>query len=105
MTAGSTCCARRNLAELAQRLEDGDPAQIHGVISLESLRAAGGVLEALTKASPRFDLVIVDEAHYLCNRGRRSHQLGQLLADWSDYLVFLSATPLNLGRTASATCS
>ncbi|WP_144120862.1 DEAD/DEAH box helicase [Catellatospora sichuanensis] len=87
-----------HLADLAQRLEDGDPAQIHGVISLESLRAAGGVLENLTKVSPRFDLVIVDEAHYLRNRTSRSHQLGQLLADWSDYLVFLSATPLNLGN-------
>ncbi|MEV7226955.1 helicase-related protein [Polymorphospora sp. NPDC051019] len=87
-----------DLNTFAQRLQDGDNAPIHGVVSLESLRSADHVLEQLTKVNPRFDLVIVDEAHYLRNQQSRSHALGRLLADWSDYLIFLSATPLNLGN-------
>jgi hypothetical protein len=67
------------------------------VISIESLRIADRVLARLNQLQPRLDLVIVDEAHDLRNRGTRSHALGSLLSDWADYLIFLSATPLNLG--------
>ncbi|MFG2099908.1 DEAD/DEAH box helicase [Micromonospora echinaurantiaca] len=88
----------RDLAEFAERLANGDEPGLHGVVSLESLRGADGVLEQLNGLHPRFDLVIVDEAHYLRNRESKSHALGRLLADWSDYLIFLSATPLNLGN-------
>jgi superfamily II DNA or RNA helicase len=88
----------RDLAEFAERLGDGDEPSLHGVVSLESLRGADGLLEQLNNLHPRFDLVIVDEAHYLRNRESKSHALGRLLADWSDYLIFLSATPLNLGN-------
>ena len=45
---------------------------------------------------PAFQLIIVDEAHALRNRDTKSYQLGELLSDWADYLIFLSATPLNL---------
>jgi hypothetical protein len=78
-------------------LDAAEDAELHGIISLESLRTADAVLERLTELQPRLDLVIVDEAHDLRNRGTRSHAVGTLLADWADYLVLLSATPLNLG--------
>ncbi|MBQ1059820.1 helicase-related protein [Micromonospora sp. C41] len=88
----------RDLSDFAERLAGGEDPPLRGIISLESLRAASDLLERLTELHPRFDLVIVDEAHYLRNSGSKSHALGRLLADWSDYLIFLSATPLNLGN-------
>lgn len=82
------------LVELARA--DGDEPFL-GVVSLEMLRIAPQ-LEELAELAPRFDLVIVDEAHYLRNPSTVSHTLGRLLSDWADVLLFLSATPLNLGQ-------
>ena len=87
---------RSRMEEFAEELEAGNDPSLIAAISLESLRSAH-VLENLAALRPRFDLVIVDEAHYLRNRDTRSFALGELLADWSDVLLFLSATPLNLG--------
>ncbi|MGI5243250.1 DEAD/DEAH box helicase [Dactylosporangium sp. CA-139066] len=87
----------RELGELLDRLREGAEPEIRGVMSLESLRNAD-VLEVLDQLQPRFDLIIVDEAHYLRNRESKTHALGRLLASLADYLVFLSATPLNLGN-------
>jgi superfamily II DNA or RNA helicase len=86
-----------DLYAFAERLARDPETELHGIVSLESLRTADAVLERLTELQPRLDLVIVDEAHDLRNRGTRSHTVGTLLADWADYLVLLSATPLNLG--------
>jgi superfamily II DNA or RNA helicase len=44
-----------------------------------------------------FDLVIVDEAHYLRNPNTASHQTVQRIRDRSANLVFLSATPIQTG--------
>jgi superfamily II DNA or RNA helicase len=87
-----------DLDQLAERLEGGDEPPLKGVISLESLRTADRVLERLAGVHPRFDLVIVDEAHSMRNRESKSHAVGRLLADSADYLLLLSATPLNLGN-------
>jgi len=67
------------------------------VASLEGLRSSPH-LERLSRLSPRFDLVIVDEAHYLRNSETQSFALGEIISDLADALVFLSATPLNLGN-------
>jgi len=42
-----------------------------------------------------FDLVVIDEAHYLRNHQTSSAFLGQLLRPVADYFVLLSATPVN----------
>lgn len=84
------------LADLAEDLLAGRDPELHSIISVESLRSASDVLEQLTQIRPRFDLVIVDEAHVLRNAGTRSNLLGGLLSDWADHLLFLSATPINL---------
>ena len=42
-----------------------------------------------------FDLVVIDEAHYLRNSETSSAKLGQLLRPVADYFVLLSATPVN----------
>lgn len=68
-----------------------------GVTSLPRLRNRR-FIETLQPYFPRFDLVIVDEAHHLRNLGTASYRAGEFLDDWADALVFLSATPLNLGQ-------
>lgn len=82
---------------LVQATEDRVPKRFAVVCSLERLRVWGGI-EAFAGTSPSFDLVIVDEAHAFRNSGTKSHALGALLSDWAGALVFLSATPLNLGN-------
>ncbi|MBW4604252.1 MAG: DEAD/DEAH box helicase [Calothrix sp. FI2-JRJ7] len=47
---------------------------------------------------PKFDLVIVDEAHHLRNPESCSHEVAQFLCEISEAVVFLSATPLHLGN-------
>ncbi|MFB7554472.1 helicase-related protein [Streptomyces brevispora] len=89
---------REGMAELVELFRSGNSDEpFAGVVSLERLRRAGQLAD-LAELQPRFDLVIVDEAHYLRNASSRSHAAATLLADWADALIFLSATPLNLGN-------
>lgn len=88
---------RRRLRELIESFRDGRDPRFNAIMSLESIRTAPE-LDELAELAPRMDLIIVDEAHALRNAGTRSFALGELLSDWADVLLFLSATPLNLGR-------
>lgn len=88
-----------DLLEIAQDMKSGRDVRFAGVVSVESLRTATEALAAMTEVHAQLDLVIVDEAHVLRNRATRSYELGQMLSDWADVLVFLSATPLNLGQS------
>ena len=84
------------LDELVGLYERGDfETDMFGIVSMERLRVSDR-LARLVAAEARFDLVIVDEAHILRNPGTKSHTLGELLSDWADVLLLLSATPLNL---------
>lgn len=47
---------------------------------------------------PRFDLVIVDEAHHIRNPNTRSHEAVRFFCDYAEAAVFLTATPIQLGR-------
>jgi len=47
---------------------------------------------------PKFDLVIVDEAHHIRNQDTFLHQAVRFFADNAEAVVFLSATPIQLGR-------
>lgn len=86
------------LQEMLLKLEeDRLPSRFHGVVSLERMRVWAG-LERLVEIAPRFDLVVVDEAHSFRNSVTKSHELGEVLSDLADTLIFLSATPLNLGN-------
>ncbi len=55
-------------------------------------------LEALDPF-PRFDLVIVDEAHHVHNPSTYSHKAVRLFCDHADAVLLLSATPLQLENT------
>ncbi|PQE01758.1 hypothetical protein CYL16_06840 [Mycobacterium sp. EPG1] len=68
------------------------------VCSLERLRTWDG-LDELKEVPPEFDLVIVDEAHAMRNQDTKSYSLGAQLSEWADNLVFLTATPINLGQS------
>ena len=46
---------------------------------------------------PRFDLVIVDEAHHIRNTDTYSHQAVQFFCNHAEAAVFLTATPIQLG--------
>lgn len=47
---------------------------------------------------PKFDLVIVDEAHHIRNSDTFLHQAVRYFADNAEAVVFLTATPVQLGR-------
>jgi hypothetical protein len=46
---------------------------------------------------PRFDLVIVDEAHHIRNPDTYSHKAVRFFCDHAEAVVFLTATPIQLG--------
>ncbi len=46
-----------------------------------------------------FDLVIIDEAHYLRNPTTANHRIGRLVRDASRYLLLLTATPIQINNT------
>ena len=48
---------------------------------------------------PRFDLVIVDEAHRISNPETLGHQIVRYFCDNADAAVFLTATPLQLANS------
>ena len=86
------------LDEMLEQIDaDRWPRRFAGICSLERLRV-WPELQDLAELAPRFDLVIVDEAHAFRNPETMSHALGSLLSEWADALIFLSATPLNLGN-------
>jgi SNF2 family DNA or RNA helicase len=102
-----------NAKELLIHLEQGDAAsKVPAIIcSLQGLRPPTDSIDEGSKSNSAsaklarfldsaqdqtlFDLVVIDEAHYLRNHETSSAMLGQLLRPVSDYFVLLSATPVN----------
>lgn len=56
-------------------------------------------LQDVEDEEPLLDLVIVDEAHYLRNKGTQTHRFATLLRPVTDGLVLLSATPIQMRST------
>ena len=83
---------REAIAESGLRSE----APMRMIASLELLRREEN-LSALIEARPRLDAVIVDEAHHMRNHGTMTNLLGENLSQLTDTMLFLTATPLNLG--------
>lgn len=53
-------------------------------------------LDSKDQVGAPFDLIIVDEAHYLRNTKTQTYKLGKLLRDAAQSMVMLSATPIQL---------
>lgn len=77
-------------------------SHINGIISLETIRQ-NKILERLEALLPSFDIVIVDEAHHMRNRGRKQWQAGIHLSHGSEAMLMLTATPIHLGNENLAT--
>jgi superfamily II DNA or RNA helicase len=74
----------------------GDSARLTAITSYSQLRNRD-VMDVLSNQPPTFDLAIFDEAHALRNPSTKTHQAAELITQNSDAVVFLSATPVNLG--------
>ncbi len=46
---------------------------------------------------PKFDLTIIDEAHHLRNPDTNTHEIARFLCQVSEAVLFLTATPIQLG--------
>jgi len=81
---------------LQEYMEDPVRTSVNAILSLQRLRA-DRVIEALEAASPVFDLTIVDEAHHLRNAATKQNRAASLVCQPADGVLFLSATPIQLG--------
>ena len=72
-----------------------DEALLHGTGRKGSRKSRKGLLDL--DPPPRFDLVIVDEAHHIRNTDTYSHQAVRFFCDHAEAAVFLTATPVQLG--------
>ena len=76
--------------------EEQDEAELRGIISLQAFRGLK-LQERWDEVSPSFDLVVFDEAGRLRNSSTRSHQAAERLAEMSNGLLLLTATPVQTG--------
>ena len=88
------------------RLDGAWPAQYRrAIVHLELLRGhleterEDGRVEGLVTLlpPPQFDLLVVDEAHHVRNPSTASHEVARFLCDVSETVLFLTATPVQLG--------
>jgi len=85
------------LADIALYQETDGAQPLRGITGLETIRGRP-ILDALAERPVRYDMVIIDEAHHLRTAGRLSNQIGERLADLTDNLVLLTATPLQTSQ-------
>lgn len=75
-----------------------DEVLLHGTQATGSSRRKKGQRGLLDlDPPPRFDLVIVDEAHHARNPSTYTHEAVRFFCDNAEAVVFLTATPLMLG--------
>ncbi len=92
-----TIMRRDDFAKFIRRYtEYGEAEKLKGIVSIQTLRSSK-MLEKLREIAPHFDIAVVDEAHYMKNPDTLSSELGEVLSELSDAMLFLSATPLQLG--------
>ena len=71
-----------------------DEALLYGSTGRVSPRRFKGLLDL--DPPPRFDVVIVDEAHHIRNQSTYSHQAARFFCDHAEAAIFLTATPIQL---------
>ena len=72
-----------------------DDALLYGLGTEGTRRPRKGLLDL--DPPPRFDLVIVDEAHHIRNQETYTHRAVRFFCDHAEAAVFLTATPIQLG--------
>ena len=80
--------------------KEGNSFQCAAVCSMQGLRnrSTREAFEEFANRGLHFDLVIVDEAHYMRNVRTQTHRLGQTLSTVTEHFLLLTATPLHLKR-------
>ncbi len=75
------------------------PYSLFDELSLKGVRKQEkrGIGLSDLETPPRFDLVIVDEAHHIRNRETFRHQAVRFFCDNAEAVLFLTATPIQLG--------
>ena len=89
--SGAIICSLQGIRPTRGWDDEKEPSQS------PSARLARKLKEA--EETQLFDLVVIDEAHYLRNEETSSAELGRMLRPVSDYLVLLTATPVNTRST------
>ena len=89
--------ARDFQEQLRQLAQQGDLGEARDIISLQAVRNEAH-LELLNVTPVPLDLLIVDEAHHLRNRETLSHRTVRVLAQGAHAVLFLTATPIQLGE-------
>ena len=74
----------------------GELGSFQWIASYESLRRAE-VIDALREVQPPLDLLILDEAHRVRNRGTRQYEVASALRQNANATLFLTATPIQTG--------
>lgn len=85
--------SRRDWNSLLDQMEEEGAADLRVIVGHKTL-ASRAVLERLTEGAPRFDLLVVDEAHHFKNTETIGRQLLGELSDSAGQLLLLTATPL-----------
>ena len=79
------------------KIEQGESPRLQGVVAIEAIRDQA-IIDRISELPIHFDLVVIDEAHHLRNRGTLTNELGHALEEAADAMLLLSATPINLGN-------
>ncbi len=88
---------KRDVQDFLDKIERGEQPRFRAVVAIESIRDRL-VSSRIASLGVRFDLVVVDEAHHMRNRGTLTNELGHVLSDAADAMLLLTATPINLGN-------
>ena len=72
-----------------------DKVLLYGPEGKQRRRRGQGLLDLAPP--PRFDLVIVDEAHHIRNQDTANHEAVRFFCEHAEAAVFLTATPIQLG--------
>ena len=88
---------KRDFQDFLDKVERGEQPRLRAVVAIESIRDKM-ISSRIAALGVRFDLVVVDEAHHMRNRGTLTNELGHVLSDAADAMLLLTATPINLGN-------
>jgi superfamily II DNA or RNA helicase len=86
------------LKDFLNRLSENPEEDCNAIISLETIRGSEALIQGISSVLVDFDLVIIDEAHAVRNRNGKGYTLADAIGQVSQFLIFMSATPLNLGQ-------
>ncbi|MEW5978248.1 MAG: helicase-related protein [Acidobacteriota bacterium] len=90
--------ANRFLSLLADFRTEGESFQCAAVCSLQGLRHTRiqEAIEEFAGTGLSFDLVVIDEAHYLRNVDTQTHRMAKAVSGIAGNLILLTATPIHL---------